>query len=341
MIQKTISETSPSPMFSDEEILTEDEIEEYLDNLKSKLPSFVIILLKNNLRGKRVTKKQLDKIVERITEVLSKGRREDKTEELNKKLQTLEQKLDAIMKLTTMAVSTKTSEEIEKVKATEEIENVPIKIKSEEKPKKPVEIEEIEVSKKKEPIDAGKKTEEEVKEIEVPKPVEKPVEETHEKVKVEETKKEIKKEAKLEKYELPKELSMGGGFMTPIEGEKEYRLNDIPEDAVSMTLVFKWLEFLISKSGVTYLPDILDYYNKIGWISNKVILKLLRFAKNMKITYDEEELRPRDKLSPSDHIVSLLYIEKLAGRPIDPEVLEMLEIEIRRIKKWAMELQSI
>jgi len=331
MIQKTISETSPPPMFSDEEILTEDEIEEYLDNLKSKLPSFVIILLKNNLRGKRVTKKQLDKIIERITEVFPKGRREDKTEELNKKLQTLEQKLDAIMKLTTMAVSAKTSEEIEKVKATEEIENVPIKIKSEEKPEKPVEIE---VTKKKEPIDTGKKTEEEVKEVEVSKPVE----ETHEKVKVEETKKEIKEEDKLEKYELP---PMGGGFMTPIEEEKEYRLNDIPEDAVSMTLVFKWLEFLISKSGVTYLPDILDYYNKIGWISNKVILKLLRFAKNMKITYDNEELRPKDKLSPSDHIVSLLYIEKLAGRPIDSEVLEMLEIEIRRIKKWAMELQSI
>lgn len=337
MMQKTISDTSPPPVFSDEEVLTEDEIEEYLDNLKSKLPSFVIILLKNNLRGKRVTKKQLDKIIERVTEVLSKGRREDKTEELSKKLQTLEQKLDAIMKLTTIAVSTKTSEEIEKVKTTKKIENVPIK--SEKKPEKPVEIE---VSKKKEVMDTDKKTEtkEKVKEIEVPKPVE----ETHKKVEETETKREIKeevKEVKLEKYKPPKELSMGGGFMAPIEEEKEYRLNDIPEDAVSMTLVFKWLEFLISRSGMTYLPDILDYYNKIGWISNRVILKLLRFAKNMKITFDEEELRPRDKLSPSDHIVSLLYIEKLAGRPIDSEILEMLEIEIRRIKKWAVELQSI
>jgi len=337
MMQKTISDTSPPPVFSDEEVLTEDEIEEYLDNLKSKLPSFVIILLKNNLRGKRVTKKQLDKIIERVTEVLSKGKREDKTEELSKKLQTLEQKLDAIMKLTTIAVSTKTSEEIEKVKTTKKIENVPIK--SEKKPEKPVEIE---VSKKKEVMDTGKKTEtkEKVKEIEVPKPVE----ETHKKVEETETKREIKeevKEVKLEKYKPLKELSMGGGFMAPIEEEKEYRLNDIPEDAVSMTLVFKWLEFLISRSGMTYLPDILDYYNKIGWISNRVILKLLRFAKNMQITFDEEELRPRDKLSPSDHIVSLLYIEKLAGRPIDSEILEMLEIEIRRIKKWAVELQSI
>ena len=46
MIQKTISERSPPPMFSDEEILTEDEIEEYLDNLKSKLPCVIRFPLK-------------------------------------------------------------------------------------------------------------------------------------------------------------------------------------------------------------------------------------------------------------------------------------------------------
>ncbi|WP_330216793.1 hypothetical protein [Methanocaldococcus villosus] len=44
MIQKTINE--PSMVISEEEFLTEDEIEEYLDNLRDKLPSFIIILLK-------------------------------------------------------------------------------------------------------------------------------------------------------------------------------------------------------------------------------------------------------------------------------------------------------
>ncbi len=302
MIQKTVNEMSSIPILPDEEILTEDEIEEYLDNLKSKLPSFVIILLKNNLRGKRVTKRQLDKIVERITEVLSKGR-EDKTEELNKKLQNLEQKLDTIMKLTTMAASTKLSEEIEKTETTEK------EVKEE------TEVEEKEVEETKETVESKK---EEIQ-------------------KVEEVKEEEIKEKEKAVEGSPKE----GSSMSSVEEEKQYRLEDIPEDAVSMTLVFKWLEFLISKVGVTNLPDILDYYNKIGWISNKVILKLLRFTKNMRIVFDMENIRPRDKLSPSDHIMSLLYIEKLAGRPIDPEMLEMIEIEIRRIKKWAEELQSI
>jgi len=302
MIQKTVNEMSSIPILPDEEILTEDEIEEYLDNLKSKLPSFVIILLKNNLRGKRVTKRQLDKIVERITEVLSKGK-EDKTEELNKKLQNLEQKLDTIMKLTTMAASTKLSEEIEKTETTEK------EVKEE------TEVEEKEVEETKETVESKK---EEIQ-------------------KVGEVKEEEIKEKEKAVEGSPKE----GSSMSSVEEEKQYRLEDIPEDAVSMTLVFKWLEFLISKVGVTNLPDILDYYNKIGWISNKVILKLLRFTKNMRIVFDMENIRPRDKLSPSDHIMSLLYIEKLAGRPIDPEMLEMIEIEIRRIKKWAEELQSI
>jgi len=122
MVQKMTSEILSIPILPDEEILTEDEIEEYLDNLKLELPSFVIILLKNNLRGKRVTKRQLDKIVERISEVLSKGK-EDKTEELNKKLQNLGQKLDTTMKLTTMAASTKLSEEL-KTKTEEKTEEV-------------------------------------------------------------------------------------------------------------------------------------------------------------------------------------------------------------------------
>ena len=311
MIQKTMNEMSSLSILSDEEILTEDEIEEYLENLKSKLPSFVIILLKNNLRGKRVTKRQLDKIIERISEVLSKGRG-DKTEELNKKLHTLEQKLDTIMKLSTMAASTKLSEELEKEKPPIiSVENM----KKEEGDNEDHDHRSIDNLKKEKVEDTKSEDKEDTKKIE------------EESENVEGVKSE----------ESPEE----GSIMKPVEEETQYRLSDIPEDAVSMTLVFKWLEFLVSRVGVSNLPDILDYYNKIGWISNKVILKVLRFAKNMKIAFDDEALRPRDKLSPSDHIVSLLYIEKLAGRPVDPEVLEMLEIEIRRIKKWALELQTL
>lgn len=48
-----------------------------------------------------------------------------------------------------------------------------------------------------------------------------------------------------------------------------------------------------------------------------------------------------DKMISEDHIVSLLYIEKLAGRPIPVDELESMDREINRIRKWAEELQSI
>ncbi|ADG13762.1 flagella protein [Methanocaldococcus infernus ME] len=317
MIQKAISEASSLEILPDEEVLTDDEIEEYLENLKSKLPSFVIILLKNNLKGRRITKRQLDRIVERISEVLSKSKTSrDEIEEMNKKLQSLEQKLDTIMKLTTVVASSKISEEIEKSEIEEKKEEKEEEIKVEEvKEEKPIEEQEIKIEEE----------EIEPEEIEL---------EEEEEIKVEE-----------EKEEIPKEIPDVEGIEEVEEmlGEEQgYRLNDIPEDPISTALAFKWLQFLVSKVGTSNLPDVLDYYNKIGWISNKVVLKLLRYSKNMRFFGGEEEnVKVNDKLTPSDHIMSFLYIEKLAGRPLDPDMLEMLEIEIRRFKKWAEELRSI
>ncbi len=346
MTQKEINETIS--VLEDEEFLTDDEIEEYLNNLKNKLPSFVILLLKNNLRGKKVTKRQLDRIVERISEVLTRGK-EDKTEELTKKLQSLEQKLDTIMKLTTVAVSSKLSEELESVEETPEIVKESIDT-SKEVSKKDISSVKVESVEAEEPITISEAPKESI--IETPKEEsEKIEEELKEEAISEAPSEEMYKEGFEEKeftegYELSKEIKeiseMGevkGEDM--FEEEKKYRLNDFPEDPVYIALAFKWLEFLVNRVGMSNLPDILDYYNKIGWISNKVVLKLLRLAKNLRIMINVEEIKPRDKLTPSEHITSLLYIEKLANRPIDPETLELLEIELRRIKKWVLELQTI
>ncbi|WP_423793320.1 FlaD/FlaE family flagellar protein [Methanocaldococcus indicus] len=375
MIQKAMNDISVD-FIDDEEFLTDDEIEEYLENLRGKLPSFIIILLKNNLRGKKVTKRQLDKIVERISEVLTKGR-EDKTEELTKKLQSLEQKLDTIMKLTTLAASTKLSEtlEVEAEKTEKAPEAEPIEAKEE--------IEEIKVEevapekgvkelKQKEIVEEEKETE--ISEVTIK---EKPKEEVKEKILVEKDYEATKEELKIsekpeieveEKETQPIQIEEGvsvsekevkdleekleehmdiGEIEMRIEGdvmlsERKYRLEDFPEDPISMGIAFKWIEFLVSKVGIANLPDILDYYNEIGWISNKVVIKLLRLAKNMRLLAGlEEDIKPRDKLTPSEHIMSFMYIEKLANRPINPETLELLEIELRRIKKWVLEIQNL
>lgn len=67
----------------------------------------------------------------------------------------------------------------------------------------------------------------------------------------------------------------------------------------------------------------------------------MKVSKNMKYFHEDIDWKANECMAPEDHVVSLLYIEKLAGRPIAVEELEGMEREINRIKKWAEELQKM
>ena len=229
------------------------------------------------------------------------------------------------MKVAAISSATKISEDIKKEisKLEEEREKIKEEVKKEEEKVKEEEIESEEIV----PQEIEEETEKEkiIEEESTPESLEKPLE------------KQIPEITPISKKKE------GGIDMTSeiqkISGRK-YRLEDIPEDTLSTMLVFKWLEFLISRVGLNNLIDILDYYYNLGWISEKVVNKLIKISKNMK--YLSEELRkPVDKMIPEDHIVSLLYIEKLAGRPIPIDELENIDREVKRIRKWAEELQLI
>ncbi|GBF36088.1 FlaD/FlaE family flagellar protein [Methanofervidicoccus abyssi] len=313
MISETEVLSSTSSI--EEEYLTDDELEEYLENLKTKIPSFIVELLKNNLKNRRLTKSQLDRIVTRITDLYLGKRPEDKkTEELMERINELSKKLDALMKVAAITSATKISEDIKKEISKLEEEK---EIKKEEKQE--TESEEIAPQEIEETVETGE-------EESTSEPLEKPASETT-------------------STEIPpiSEKKEGGISMTSeIQkiSEKKYRLEELPEDTLSTMLVFKWLEFLIGRVGLNNLIDILDYYYNLGWISEKVVNRLIKISKNMK--YLNEDLRkPVDKMIPEDHIVSLLYIEKLAGRPIPIDELENIDREINRIRKWAEELQFI
>jgi len=318
----------------EEEYLTDDELEEYLENLKTKIPSFIVELLKNNLKNRRLTKSQLDRIVTRITDLYLGKRPDDKkTQELMEKINELSKKLDALMKVAAISSATKISEDIKKEISKLEEEKEEIKeeeIKEEEEIKKDEEVKE-EVEVKEEDLESEEIVSQEIEE-ETEK--EKPVEEESA---LEPLEKQIS-----EVTPISKKKEGGIDMASEIQklSDRKYRLEDIPEDTLSTMLVFKWLEFLISRVGLNNLIDILDYYYNLGWISEKVVNRLIKISKNMK--YLNEELRkPVDKMIPEDHIVSLLYIEKLAGRPIPIDELENIEREVTRIRKWAEELQFI
>lgn len=320
MVNKVDMEYSSAMM---EEYLTEDELEEYLDNLRAKVPSFIIELLKNNLKSRKLTREQLDKIVNRVTDLYFGKKSEDKTKELTAKINDLSSKLDALMKVAAISSATKVSEDIKK--ELEELE--------EESPEEEVKIERPEVEEK----------EEEIKPPE-PKLTLKAKEEKEESAveeKEEINEKEIQKaKEEVKKVRTGEEVIIMPSDLTPVTEEK-YRLGELPEDTVSTMLAFKWLEFLTSRIGSNNLIDTLDYYYNLKWISGKVVSKLLKISKNLKYFHEDLNWKPTKKMTPEDHVVSLLYVEKLSGRPVPIDELESVEREITRIKKWSEELQNL
>lgn len=366
MVSKTSMEHSPPSVVED--YMTEDELEDYLENLKTKIPSFIVELLKNNLKNRKLTKNQLDKIVNRVTELyLSKRPEDKKTEELVAKIGDLSNKLDALMRVAAISSATRFSETIdnelnekkcetqentEKKEKENENENK-YKLKSKEEPKKPKSEEQIYVDVKEnknieltqdmpskiEPKSNEKSEYGSEKTTNATKP---PVKLESPPVVIETSEHALsnKEDILIENSGVPtmEEVITMQTDLTPVQ--KTYKLESLPEDTISTMLVFKWIEFLVSRVGPNNLIDILDYYHSLGWISDSVVNRLAKASKNMKY-FNEEFRKSMGKMIPEDHVVSLLYIEKLAGRPIPVDELENINREVARIIKWGEEIQSI
>lgn len=112
-------------------------------------------------------------------------------------------------------------------------------------------------------------------------------------------------------------------------------LAKIPSDPESIIVLMKWLQFLIDKCGRSNLPDILDYYVDIEWISEDTKINLIDYSNG--ITEEnikgETVRRKATDLPARDHIQSLLFIQKLKGRQFDKHFLERIDGEISRLNK--------
>ncbi len=112
-------------------------------------------------------------------------------------------------------------------------------------------------------------------------------------------------------------------------------LIDVPSDPESVIVLMKWLQFLIDRCGRSHLPEILEYYVDIGWISDEAKIRLIDYSNG--ITEENKEGVSNKKISnlPSkDHIQSLIFIQKLKGRDFDKHFIDRIENEISRtIKK--------
>ncbi|HLB70917.1 MAG TPA: FlaD/FlaE family flagellar protein [Candidatus Methanoperedens sp.] len=81
-----------------------------------------------------------------------------------------------------------------------------------------------------------------------------------------------------------------------------------------------WLQFMLMRVGHNYLPSLLEYYESIGWISTEASERLIALAENEKLRHEG----PSWTLSPEEHRVSMLFIEKLMGKQVELPVLPAL-----------------
>jgi archaellum component FlaD/FlaE len=81
---------------------------------------------------------------------------------------------------------------------------------------------------------------------------------------------------------------------------------EIESDIISTSILLKWVEFLLSRTGES-LAEVLQLYVELGWIDEALSSKMLILAKAL----DVPNQAKNSKLGAKDHIQSLIFIEKL------------------------------
>lgn len=97
--------------------------------------------------------------------------------------------------------------------------------------------------------------------------------------------------------------------LLPLEADEKPYLAGLPEEYVGEHLVFEWLEFLLLHAGYQGATDALSYYESVGWITEDVEGDLGDYL----LGIDDHGAPGQDDLDIDDHMLSLVYVAKLAS----------------------------
>jgi len=138
------------------------------------------------------------------------------------------------------------------------------------------------------------------------------------------------------------------------EDRKKPILAHIEKDYLTLVLVMRWIEFLFERIQRDKISLVLDYYRDLGWISEDVKSEIMAYARgemqdvtkymeHEEVQDDAIEEEPAPpfgykkvedwRLSADDHLKSLLFIMKIAGREVNKDALNSLELTIKKFKQ--------
>jgi flagellar protein FlaD len=287
-----------------EEYLEESDLKTLIYAERGSIPSVVLDEIYDNLRGRRVSRKQLKRIISKVKENLDTEAKIERIDDLYKKLDALEKLLKNFgsRKLGEIESGEGESEESEVIEEAERLE-----------------------------IENGTEVTSEVPgigfelESRSPKSAE---------VRGDNGGMEMEKVGMVEG-------GMQKGDGSESERENGIKLTALPPDSKRIIFLLKWIEYLVERVGYEELENALDYYVDIGWISEEVLFSILRYAKGIKLYHEKSDWRPVGYLNVQDHIMSLMFIEALRTGKFSREKIMEVEREVFRMKREAMELNGI
>ena len=105
-------------------------------------------------------------------------------------------------------------------------------------------------------------------------------------------------------------------------------LSEIPKHPEGIIVLMRWLQYLVETCGHNGLPEILDYYVDIEWITEDVRLDLMKYARG--ITEPDTKTK-QNTLTTKDHIQTLLYLQRLNGIDYDDHFLERIDWQMEKL----------
>lgn len=354
-VTKKSEEEKKSPYLSDEEI------KEYLERYRGRIPSVILRDIYEMLKGRRITERHIDRIVEKVEAMLNADNQLRKIDDIYKKLESLEKLLrsDVSKVVNVEAVKTETPEQMsdEKSEMAEESVGVAGEGGVESAERESV-GREVEVGESARGVRAEiERPEEKFAGVEEPQKIPggevmqgdvmhsglgRAQTHAHPVREAQDVYREHRYHEHNYRYPARRDRWVESAYAYYHEAcIEEPRLSRIPTDAKGIMLLLKWIEFLMERVGYDGLEDVLNYYVDINWISEDVLMTVLRYARGIKLYHDNSDWRPVGYMNVQDHLMSLLYIEALRTGRFDRNLIMEVEKDLYRMKKEVAELHGV
>lgn len=107
---------------------------------------------------------------------------------------------------------------------------------------------------------------------------------------------------------LLKELLLLESGIDPETLARPY-LETIPDRYAGRLTTSEWLDYLLETAGVRRTLEAIEYYARVGWVSESVAEDLREHVR----AFEAVSSGGTRELEPSDHVVSLVYVARLTS----------------------------